>query len=181
MILQSDAEVFCSPGQITEAIKSARDAGWVLPFTHFYKLNQMRSSRTLKQPPTFSPSHMKFKKVKLYRHTYSVGRKRENPKITYIDNARIIGYLMAIRRDAWYGYDERFIGWGFEDVAFQISMTTLIGEQSRIEGNLYHLWHPLAARLRSIKSGQLEKNRELCLRYSQAAGNKESIRELLGQ
>lgn len=39
------------------------------------------------------------------------------------------------------GFDERFRGWGFEDMAFQSVVVGLYGHE-RIEGDVYHLWHP---------------------------------------
>lgn len=42
--------------------------------------------------------------------------------------------------DAVGGFDERFRGWGFEDMAFQSLICGLYGHE-RIEGDVYHLWH----------------------------------------
>ena len=39
------------------------------------------------------------------------------------------------------GFDERFRGWGFEDMAFQSIVAGLYGHE-RIEGDVVHLWHP---------------------------------------
>lgn len=39
------------------------------------------------------------------------------------------------------GFDERFIGWGFEDMAFQSIVSGLYGYE-RLDGDVYHLWHP---------------------------------------
>jgi hypothetical protein len=39
------------------------------------------------------------------------------------------------------GLDERFKGWGFEDMAFQSVICGLYGYE-RIEGDVVHLWHP---------------------------------------
>jgi len=39
------------------------------------------------------------------------------------------------------GFDERFEGWGFEDMAFQSVICGLYGWE-RIEGDVVHLWHP---------------------------------------
>lgn len=39
------------------------------------------------------------------------------------------------------GFDERFRGWGFEDMAFQSIVCGLYGWE-RIEGDVVHLWHP---------------------------------------
>jgi len=39
------------------------------------------------------------------------------------------------------GFDERFRGWGFEDMAAQSLIVGLYGHE-RIEADIYHLWHP---------------------------------------
>lgn len=39
------------------------------------------------------------------------------------------------------GFDERFVGWGFEDLAWQSLVVGLYGYQ-RIDGDVLHLWHP---------------------------------------
>lgn len=39
-------------------------------------------------------------------------------------------------------YDENFVGWGWEDVAFRIKMDAHIGRHRRVEGRALHLWHP---------------------------------------
>lgn len=43
--------------------------------------------------------------------------------------------------DAAGGFDERFRGWGFEDIAWQSLIVGLYGFE-RIEGDVIHLWHP---------------------------------------
>ena len=39
------------------------------------------------------------------------------------------------------GFDERFVGWGFEDMAWQSVIAGLHGFE-RIDGDVLHLWHP---------------------------------------
>ena len=51
---------------------------------------------------------------------------------------------IVIPRPVWDdlgGFDERFLGWGFEDMAFQSIVVGLYGHE-RIEGDVIHLWHP---------------------------------------
>lgn len=40
------------------------------------------------------------------------------------------------------GFDERFVGWGQEDVAFAMACRVLGGELERVAGTVWHLWHP---------------------------------------
>jgi hypothetical protein len=43
--------------------------------------------------------------------------------------------------DALGGFDERFQGWGFEDMAFQSAVCGLFG-WNRLQGEIVHFWHP---------------------------------------
>jgi hypothetical protein len=43
--------------------------------------------------------------------------------------------------DAVGGFDERFVGWGQEDVAFIHAARLLTGEVERVGGTVWHLWH----------------------------------------
>lgn len=50
---------------------------------------------------------------------------------------------IAIPRQAWDfvgGFDERFVGWGFEDHAFRAVVCGMLGWK-RLPGDVYHLWH----------------------------------------
>lgn len=40
------------------------------------------------------------------------------------------------------GYDERFIGWGYEDNAFRAAMDSVVGSHQRTSHYALHLWHP---------------------------------------
>ncbi|MFE9220802.1 hypothetical protein ACFYN3_31245 [Streptomyces lavendulae] len=75
------------------------------------------------------------------------------------------------------GQDERFRGWGFEDVAWVHAHVTLLGEPVRHEGNIYPLDHPVGAKEVPL----LEANYALLVRYEEAAGNPEAMRALIAE
>jgi hypothetical protein len=57
------------------------------------------------------------------------------------------GGVHVVSRSLWNkvgGYDERFSGWGSEDTAFERACVVLAGYK-RINGQVYHLWHPPSA------------------------------------
>ncbi|SPF06467.1 hypothetical protein [Streptomyces sp. MA5143a] len=74
------------------------------------------------------------------------------------------------------GQDERFRGWGFEDAAWELAHTTLLGAPPvRHEGNVYSLHHSPAAK----EGPQYEANAALCHRYHQAANDPTAMRALI--
>lgn len=57
------------------------------------------------------------------------------------------------------GYDERFVGWGHEDLAFLLEMGFSFAAHQRVNGFACHLWHP---RNEAEFGSELElKNRKL--------------------
>ena len=62
------------------------------------------------------------------------------------------------------GYDERFIGWGFEDNAFAEAMTLCYGVPLRLNYPIFHLWHPAGAG-DSFEGPQIPGNRALYQKY----------------
>jgi hypothetical protein len=56
-----------------------------------------------------------------------------------------VSCAVAVSRKTWElvdGFDERFIGWGFEDTAFYVACETLTGKPGRFEqAECLHLWH----------------------------------------
>lgn len=80
---------------------------------------------------------------------------------------------IAIPRRVWDelgGFDERFKGWGFEDMAFQSAVCGLFGHE-RIEGDVVHLWHPRSeeriseGRSRATATPEYVTNNRLGRRY----------------
>lgn len=77
--------------------------------------------------------------------------------------------------------DERFRGWGHEDVAFTCAAKVLYGMPAITKGFSYHLWHPRLGRSgRDRWSGQDSPytNLELVRPY-QAANTPEKMRAVI--
>jgi predicted glycosyltransferase involved in capsule biosynthesis len=91
-----------------------------------------------------------------------------------------VGPCVVIRRDSFLrikGYDPRFRGWGFEDVAFNDIAQTVLGPTTRVEGDLFHLWHPVD-KTNDTTNPNYQSNLALCHRYIAAKGNVDAMMAL---
>lgn len=90
----------------------------------------------------------------------------------------------AIGRDLWEdvgGFDELFVGWGWEDVAFHIATETVAGRPpARIVGNLWHLWHPRSSE-NDAAAPTFAANKERGDRYKRARWNRPRLDALLAE
>lgn len=79
------------------------------------------------------------------------------------------GGIVVIRRDVYDsvgGIDQRFLGWGGEDVSFGWALRTIVGHEVRFESPLFHLWHPHPApNLRGSPASE-----DLVQQYTDATG-----------
>ena len=70
--------------------------------------------------------------------------------------------VVVVTRDLWDqvgGFDEGFVGWGFEDIGFSLACQTLGGGLERIPGEVWHLWHAPAPRDESSPEFKAGKRR----------------------
>lgn len=81
--------------------------------------------------------------------------------------------ILAVRRDSWVKFDERFYGWGCEDTAHRLALETLYGQPPTPTGTLRCLYHPAAPRDR------FDANAALVGEYEQAATSPERMRAYL--
>lgn len=87
--------------------------------------------------------------------------------------------VLVIPRSAWEtlgGFDERFAGWGGEDVAFARAARTLVGFDRR-PGQIWHLWHPRDP----SKPRYIAAPNPLAARYRDAIGKPAAMRALLDE
>jgi hypothetical protein len=160
-----DADVIVCAEALAGAVEQVRNGWpWALPHGTVYRLPEGATAEVLAQPPTAvdltSPPAV-------HGHTYT------RPPYEGVPG----GGLFVVSRTAWdtvSGFDERFIGWGSEDVSLGWALDTLAGTHWRGTDPLWHLWHPIEPR-----TIEMYDNQRLEERYRHANGNVEAMRALV--
>lgn len=100
------------------------------------------------------------------------------------DHKDSVSGAIVVGRGLWDqlgGFDEAFVGWGWEDVAFKLAAETLAERPvARLHGHLWHLWHPVTPE-RDEKRPEFIANRDRARRYRAARGNLAEMRALLAE
>lgn len=157
----ADGDIFYDPAIIVNAVKLLKKANWVVPFQTVYKISQFNSKRLLD-----ADSRLPAKE------------ELTDSKVIHLSRHHV-GMLNVISREKFYavnGFDERFLGWGGEDKAFACAVDTICGPYTRLEQEIYHLWHPSVG-YRNNPNG--DNNQKLKSLYYQARGDKEKMKKLI--
>lgn len=91
--------------------------------------------------------------------------------------------VLAIPRSLWDtvgGFDERFVDWGYDDLAFWSACSAMAGGFERVQGGLYHLWHP-RSRAENEENPNFAANQVLGNRYLDAKFNKREMVKILAE
>jgi len=124
-----DSDVFLRVSQAEAAVESARRTGLVTwGHRRWRGITEDWTRRIVADRRDFGPE--------VDREDMDVLVERTNP----ISWSCFIAFPRAVFDDMG-GFDERFEGWGYEDMALQSLVVGLYGHE-RIEGDVYHLWHP---------------------------------------
>jgi hypothetical protein len=126
-----DSDIFIRKSQLEKALKTAAKTGKVTwAHRRWRGLHEDHTKRVInpRRPIIFGPE--------VDNEDMDVLIERTNP-ISW-------SCCVVIPRKVWDdlgGFDERFVGWGMEDMAFKSLVTCLYGWE-RISGDVYHLYHP---------------------------------------
>jgi hypothetical protein len=158
-------------------IRSARRRGrrmWFIPYRHFYRLTDQASLLVLSSAPE-DP----------YRFASP-----PPPGDTEESSGQSVGHwfgalIQVMPREAFEaagGMDERFAGWGGEDVSFMIAVDTLYAKHRTTRNQVLHLWHEHIGTLHVDREwvGQAVagSNNPLATRYQGARGRPDRMRAL---
>lgn len=108
---------------------------WFVPYRRLYRLNE-DAAKLVTGSDLAAP----------YRFSRPVSE-------SFISNAETVRYgnrygamMMMFPRQAYNtirGFDERFKGWGGEDVCLLRALDTLYGKHKTMDADIFHLWHPV--------------------------------------
>jgi len=170
-------------------IRTARKLGhrlWFVPYRNFYRLSNDATKRLLRSDihePHVFPNELDSRDY--------LNLDDANHKIAH----RYGALIQIVPREAHTivgGWDERFRGWGGEDVAAMKAADTLFTPHKTLPGRVFHLWHPMlgfggrvdmAAWRDRRWEGQEQSgnNNLLSYRYYNALGRPTAMRQLLDE
>jgi len=154
-----DADVFAPGEQVFAAEEIARSSGrMALGFTTYVGLNALVTRELLE-----GKNLDEVRGAQIRRHSHESS-------------------IVVVTRELFTelgGFDERFVGWGQEDVAFSQAARVLNGEPVRVAGNVYHLHHGKSLE-RSMRHPEWRANQALGKRY-RATKEPEAMRDLLAE
>lgn len=163
-----DADSYVPANQLRRGIENCgyrTHAAWGFPFDKYYSLSE-KGTKEFYSGLVGCPE---------YDYTF--------PGPDPFDRPDAVGGCVIVSRWAFetvHGYDERFVGWGFEDRCFAIALETLCGVGIRTQGPLWHLWHPEPEEQRFAQP-YIGDNRTLYAEYEAAKGSPEMMRALVRQ
>lgn len=156
VVILNDADTLPEPGPLRAAVAAAATSGRVhLPYTAYHWLGAEGSAQFADGTPL--------------------------PECSFeLVHGACSGVYVTTRRtwEAHGGQDERFRGWGYEDAAWYLAHSTILGEPPRRhEGRVYALHHVAAERA----GAQYDANAALMERYRAAASDPAAMSALVAE
>lgn len=128
IFLIADMDMIATKDNIETAIGKLDHYPIVIPYNPYHRLNQETSDAILRQAPTTGLPKLTAEAKAIYERTKTQA-----------------GGLQIVTRAVFNAagkYDERFVGWGGEDVSFCLAVEKLFGKGLIVQGDAYHLDHP---------------------------------------
>ena len=149
---------------------------WYIPYWKLYRLNQPAAKLVTDSNPS-DP----------FRFPTPI-------EAEYVENTSVIvnygrqygAMLMMFPREAYKligNFDERFQGWGGEDVCLVRALDTLYGKHKNTDNDIYHLWHPVYGNdyisRRWVGQTKGGSNWVISKRYGKAFKNPKMMKQLI--
>lgn len=180
-----DADAYLTGDQVLTAAALVREhkkrhPTWVIPYRRLYRLNHDATGLVLGSDPADPVRFSSPPPGKAIETDDTYGGNRP-------DRGHWFGAMCMVvsARGFWSvaGMDERFAGWGGEDVAFMLALDTLHGPHKTIPGDILHLHHERIVAGKFIRKwegqGQALQSAWLSREYRKAAGDPKAMTDLL--
>jgi mannosyltransferase OCH1-like enzyme len=152
VLVFADADTWAPLNQVYEAIKLAASSEQLVhAFTSYVKLDSSRTRASTRSSPR------RIKPAQLQR--------------TAKGKSGHVSGLTAVPVSLWKqlgGFDQRFVGWGFEDQAFHLAAEVIGNGSKRIDGPAFHWYHRGDSTKQPVNSE--DERVRLMQEYCQAAG-----------
>lgn len=122
MLVFCDADMVVPRDQLHDAVTIAKLAPWAIPYTDRWNLPDEQSTRRFIREEVLEAGDCD------------------------IQATSPVGGVNVIRREVFEavdGFDERCVGWGYEDSIIDSAINALAGPAYHVRGPAVHLWHPL--------------------------------------
>lgn len=176
-----DADTYIPGHVIRDAvarIRKARRKGhhlWFIPYRRVYRLTELATHKVLRSDPA---------------HPYRFPSPPCDFDVEGTEGSafghRFGALIQIVPREAFEllgGMDERFRGWGGEDIAFVRALDTLYGKHKTTPNDVLHMWHPKHGTSWHTRrwSGQSRPriNDRLAMNYNTATGDRKKMTELI--
>lgn len=167
VLVLADADILVPGANLRAALEFAQQdgRGYVVPFDNLVGLSGAGTERVLRGEDPF------------------IDWRRERAAFMEYDWPRVSDGGVNVCTRATFetagGFDERFVGWGFEDACFGAATATLVGPTMWLSGRAVHLWHPVDPT--RDDSGLQSEGLALCRRYEAAALRPDEMRALIAE
>lgn len=141
IIVILDADCYIPGDVIVECAVKIREARaqdqhlWYIPYRHFYRMTDSASRLIISSNPVMPPRY--------FSSAPPLSQLESGPASSAGHHYGALIQIMPIEAFvAARGMDERFAGWGGEDVSFLHAVDTMWGRYKTLPSGVIHLWHP---------------------------------------
>lgn len=174
-----DADAYIEGSVISacaDSILGEKNPLWYVPYRKLYRLTEAagkmvtdsRPTHPFRFPPDMDSSWIENTKDSIYYGHYYGAMSMVFPREAY---------------DAIGGFDERFKGWGGEDVCILRAFDTLFAKHKTMDASMYHIWHPFYGKnyIERRWEGQEKggSNWALSKEYGKAEGSPTMMRQVI--